>query len=198
MSHNLVLVTWDESSKAFESFNQLKNSSVHKIHEISLLKRQNDGRFKIEDQINPDQDNGIWSGSLIGALVGVLGGPFGIILGFAAGALIGESYDINNEKSDLAVLGKISQALPIGTVGILIDAFEESESYLDSFFEASEVTIYRWDYDEVQAEIEASVDAWNETQRIANLTLKEHKKAEHKAKRQAKWDAFKAHFSKHH
>ena len=196
MSHNLVLVTWDESSKAFESFNQLKNSSVHKIHEISLLKRQNDGRFKIEDQINPDQDNGIWSGSLIGALVGVLGGPFGIILGFAAGALIGESYDINNEKSDLAVLGKISQALPIGTVGILIDAFEESESYLDSFFEASEVTIYRWDYDEVQAEIEASVDAWNETQRIANLTLKEHKKAEHKAKRQAKWDAFKAHFHK--
>lgn len=133
MSHNLVLVTWDESSKAFESFNQLKNSSVHKIHEISLLKRQQDGRFKIEDQINPDQDNGIWSGSLIGALVGVLGGPFGIILGFAAGALIGESYDINNEKSDLAVLGKISQALPIGTVGILIDAFEESESYLDAF-----------------------------------------------------------------
>jgi uncharacterized membrane protein len=196
MSHNLVLVTWDESSKAFESFNQLKNSSVHKIHEISLLKRQQDGRFKIEDQINPDQDNGIWSGSLIGALVGVLGGPFGIILGFAAGALIGESYDINNEKSDLAVLGKISQALPIGTVGILIDAFEESESYLDAFFEASEVTIYRWDYDEVQAEIEASVEAWNETQRIANLTLKEHKKAEHKAKRQAKWDAFKAHFHK--
>ena len=196
MSHNLVLVTWDESSKAFESFNQLKNSSVHKIHEISLLRRQQDGRFKIEDQINPDQDNGIWSGSLIGALVGVLGGPFGIILGFAAGALIGESYDINNEKSDLAVLGRISQALPIGTVGILIDAYEESESYLDAFFEASEVTIYRWDYDEVQAEIEASVEAWNETQRIANLTLKEHKKAEHKAKRQEKWDAFKAHFHK--
>ena len=61
MSHNLILVTWNESAKAFESFTQLKDSPINKIHEVSILQRQKDGKFKIEDQINPDQDNGIWS-----------------------------------------------------------------------------------------------------------------------------------------
>lgn len=196
MAHNLVLVTWNNSAKAFEGFTQLKDSPINNIHEASILQRQKDGRFKIEDQINPDQDNGIWSGSLIGALVGILGGPFGMILGFTAGALIGESYDIDHEESDLAVLGRISKALPSGETGLLIDIYEESEDFLDAFFQKSEATIYRWDYEEVQAEIEASVEAWQETQRVANITLKEKKKAEHKAHRKEKWDAFKAHFHK--
>jgi len=30
------------------------------------------------------------------------------------------------------------------------------------------------------------------------LTLKEQKKAEHKARRQAKWEAFKSHFHREH
>jgi len=196
MSHNVVLVTWDESAKAFEGFTQLKKININKIHELSLIHRQFDGRFKIEDQVNPDQDNGLWSGSLIGALIGILGGPLGIILGFTAGALIGESYDINHEKDDLAVLGKISQILPVGKTGLIIDIFEESEAFLDAFFEKSGATVYRWDFNEVQAEIEASVEAWNETQRIANFTLKEQKKAEHKTNRQQKWESFKSHF--HH
>ncbi|WP_407308234.1 hypothetical protein [Acinetobacter sp.] len=196
MAHNIVLITWPESSHAFENFSKLKNSPIQNINEITLLKRQENGQFKIEEQMNPDQDTGILSGSLVGALIGILGGPFGIILGFTAGALIGGAYDINNEKNDLAVLGKISQALPLGTAGLLIDIYEDSEEFLDALFEKTGATIYRWSFDDVQSEVEASVEAWHETQRIANQTLKEQKKAEHKAKRQAKWEALKAHF--HH
>ena len=128
--------------------------------------------------------------------IGILGGPFGVILGFTAGALIGESFDIDHEKEDLAVLGRISQALPVGATGLLIDIYEETEDFLDAFFQKTGATIYRWDYDEVQSEIEASLEAWQESQRIANITLKEKKKSEHRLHRKEKWDAFKAHFHK--
>lgn len=194
MSHNIVLLTWEDSAKAFEGYSKLEHSSLKKIHTITLLKRQENGQFKIQQQTNPDQDNGLWSGSVLGALIGILGGPLGIILGFTAGALIGESYDINHEKDDLAVLGKMSQALSFGKNGILVDLYEEDESYLDGLFTDTDATIYRWDFDDVQSEIESSVEAWQETQRVANLTLHNEKKAENHAKRKEKWEAFKAHF----
>ncbi|WP_249883075.1 DUF1269 domain-containing protein, partial [Acinetobacter sp. 272263] len=198
MAHNIILVTWNESAQAFENFSKFKDSRIKDINEVTLLKRQENGSFKIEEQIDPKQNNGILSGSLLGSLIGILGGPLGLLLGFTTGALIGGTYDINREQDDLAVLARISQALPLGTVGILIDIHEESEDFIDALFEKTGATIYRWDYEDVQAEIEASIETWQETQRIANLTLKEQKKAEHKARRQAKWEAFKSHFHREH
>ena len=115
-------------------------------------------------------------GGLLGALIGILGGPLGIVLGFTAGALLGESYDINHEQDDMAVLTKISQALPEESTGLLIDAYEESEDFIDALFDKTGATIYRWSFDDVQSEIEASVEAWHESQRIANVTLKQQKR----------------------
>lgn len=198
MSHNVLLATWNESAKAkaLDNFTQLKNQYIKNIHEITIIERQPGGGFKIINQTNPDQDNGIWSGSLVGFLIGILGGPLGIVLGLTAGALIGSSYDIDHERDDLAVLGRISKALPIGTIGVIVDIFEESEQIADEFFKKSDATLYRWDYDEVEAEIEATVETWEETSRLANHALKEKKKVEHKEKRKEKWEAFKAHFHK--
>ena len=194
MAHNIILITWDEPSKAFEGFNKLKNSPIQNINEITLLKRHENGNFKIEEQLGPRQDSGLVGGGLLGALIGILGGPLGIVLGFTAGALLGESYDINHEQDDMAVLTKISQALPEESTGLLIDAYEESEDFIDALFDKTGATIYRWSFDDVQSEIEASVEAWHESQRIANVTLKEQKQAEHKARRQAKWEALKSRF----
>ena len=188
MAHNIVLLTWNETSKAFENFQKFKTVHLQNLHAVTLLKRQELGQLKVEEQINPHQDNGIWGGSLLGAIIGILGGPLGILLGFTAGAMIGASFDIDSEKDDLAILGKITQALPQGQVGILIDLHEEDETIINDLFTPTGASIYRWDFDDVQAEIEASVEAWQETQRIANLTLKQEKRAEHKAK----WEAFKA------
>lgn len=198
MAHHILLATWNELSKAkaLDSFTQLKAKYIQNIHEITIVTRQQDGSFKIINQDNPDQDNGIWNGSFVGFLVGILGGPLGIVLGLTVGALIGSSHDIDHEKTDLAVLGQISQALPIGSTGIIIDIFEESEQLVDDFFKQHEATLYRWDFDEVEAEIEASVETWQETSRLANLSLKEKKKTEHQARRKQKWQEFKAHFHK--
>lgn len=198
MSHHILLATWDESSKAkaLDSFTQLKNQYIKNIHEVTIVERQADGSFKILNQVNPDQDNGIWSGSLVGFLIGILGGPLGIVVGLTAGALIGSTYDIDHEKEDLAVLGRISTALPIGTIGVIVDIFEESEQIVDDFFQKTNATLYRWDYDEVEAEIEATAETWEETSRLVNLSLKEKKKEEFKEIRKQKWEKFKAQFHK--
>lgn len=194
MSHNIVLLTWEDSAKAFEAYSKLEHASLSKINAITLLKRQKTGQFKIEQQINPDQNSGLWSGGTLGLLIGILGGPFGIILGFTAGALIGGSYDINHEKEDLSILGRMSQVLDFGKNGILIDTYEDDESHLDALFSNTGATIYRWNFDEVQSEVESTVEAWQETQRIANLTLHNEKKAENHEKRKEKWQKFLEHF----
>lgn len=196
MTHHILLATWNESSKAYESFSQLKNSGLANIHQASIVERQQDGKFKIHDQNGDAPDTNTWGGSIFGSLIGILGGPLGVLLGFTAGALIGSAFDVDDANADLAVLGKIGQALPTGTTGLIIDIDEDSDALADEFFKASGATLYRWDYDEVEAEIEASVETWEETSRQANLALKEKKKAENKAKRQQKWQDFKAKFHK--
>ena len=69
MAHNIILVTWNESAQAFENFSKFKDSRIKDINEVTLLKRQENGSFKIEEQIDPKQNNGILSGSLLGSLI---------------------------------------------------------------------------------------------------------------------------------
>lgn len=194
MSHNLLLATWNDSAKAFESFTKLKNSDVSNIKQSIIIERQTDGSIKVPDQINNSEGINTLGGSLLGSLFGILGGPLGILLGFGTGALVGSLFDADDFDADQAVLAKISQSLPVGTTGLFVELDEHDEKLADVFFKQQQATLARWDYDTVETEIEASVEAWQEANRVANHTLHEQKKAENKAKRQQKWADFKAKF----
>lgn len=197
MSHHLLLATWADSAKAFESFTKLKNTTFsHDINSAIIIERQADGHFKIQDQFNNQDSTNTLGGGFFGSLLGILGGPLGVLLGFSTGALIGSLFDADNIDANQAVLSKISQSLPVGSTGLFIDLEEQDESLVDALF-PSDATLLRWDYDVVVSEVEASVAAWEEAQRIANHTLHEQKKAENKAKRQQKWADFRAKFQTH-
>ncbi|SPL72508.1 DUF1269 domain-containing protein [Acinetobacter stercoris] len=194
MTHHILLATWSESSKAYESFTQLKNADIGSINQTTIIERLADGSVKVQDQDGKALDANTWTGGLLGSLFGILGGPLGILLGFSTGALFGSFFDADQNSDDLAVLSKISQALPIGSVGLFIDIDEQNDKLADDFFKNSNATLYRWDYDEVEAEIEASVETWEEVNRQANLALKQQKKSENKEKRKQKWEEFKSKF----
>lgn len=194
MSRHILLVNWADSAKAYEAFSQLKNSAALNVLQATIIERQLDGKFVVKDEINATDGSNTLTGGLFGSLFGILGGPLGVLLGFGTGALIGSFADLDDSDAGQAVLAKISQALPIGSTGLFIDLNEESEAVANSFFSQSNATVLRWDYDTVVTEIEASVAAWEEAQRVANITLNEQKKQENKAKREQKWQDFKAKF----
>lgn len=196
MAHHILLATWNDSAKTYEIFTQLKNADIGNIHQAMIVERTADGSIKIQDETNNTAGENTIDGGLIGSLIGILGGPLGLLLGFSAGALIGSLVDLDQGTDDQAILAKISQALPIGSTGLILNIEENAEQLANDYFAQSEATLLRWDYDEVEAEIEASVESWEQANRQANAALRDQKKAENKAKRQEKWNEFKAKFHK--
>lgn len=195
MSHNILLATWSDASKAYENFTKLKNSQIVNINQAVIIERLENGSFKIVDHDGSlDPNDNTWTGGLFGSLIGILGGPLGILLGFTTGSLLGSLADSNTELSQAAVLSKISTSLPVGSTALFIDVNETDEKIADNYFKENNAVVYRWDYDDVESEIEASVGTWEEINRLANSALQEQKKEENKAKRKEKWNSFKAKF----
>lgn len=195
MAHHILLATWSESSKVYENFTQLKNAQIINIKQALIIERLPNGSFKIHDRDGNDVDANTWTGGLFGSLIGILGGPLGVLLGFTTGALIGSLSDADQYDESAAVLSKISQSLPVGSTALFLDVEEQDERLADDYFKANNAVLYRWDYDEVESEIEASVQTWEEVNRLANAALKEQKKEENKEKRKKKWNEFKAKFN---
>ncbi|MPW45833.1 DUF1269 domain-containing protein [Acinetobacter guerrae] len=196
MSHNILLLTWDNSSKAYEAYSQVKNQITDNVYQLAVIERQTDGQLKVNDGYSYTAGNNTIGGGLVGTLIGILGGPLGMLLGFSTGALIGSLVDIDDAGTDEAVLTEISKLLPLGSTGLLIDLEEQDENVTDSILRGSGGAIYRWDYDVVEAEVEASIEAWEQANKEANKILKEQRKEENKQKRQQKWSEFKAKFKK--
>lgn len=194
--HNIILVTWSESSKAFQVFSDLRKSGLANINLAAIVERNKSGALDIKEQLNNDYGSNALTGGMVGSLIGILGGPLGILLGFSSGMLLGSLADDGELIADNNVLTKISQVIPVGTTALIIDLTEENEETADNFFQLQQGTVLRWDYEVVEAEVEASLEALQEAQRIARVTLSEQKKAENKQKRKAKWETFKAKFSK--
>ncbi|NHB58185.1 DUF1269 domain-containing protein [Acinetobacter sp. 194] len=194
MAHHILLVTWRKSSKAYESFIQLKNQQNININQAIVVKRADDGSIQIQDNQGNDVDSNTLFGGLFGSLIGILGGPLGVLLGFSTGALVGSLNDADEFDENAAVLSKISQLLPLGETALFVDLEEEDESIADEYFATTHATVYRWDYDEVEAEIEASVETWDEVKRLTNVALKQQKKDENKVNRKKKWQEFTSKF----
>ncbi|OTG94932.1 hypothetical protein [Acinetobacter sp. ANC 3832] len=167
MTIHILLASWDDSTKAYDYFTKLTNSSIGNINQASIVERLSDGKIKIHDENNSSDGINTLSGGALGSLLGILGGPLGVLLGFSTDALVGTLFDAD-------------------------DFDETDDKAADTYFKDAHAVVYRWDYDEVEAEIEASVEAIKKANRQANKVLKEQKKEENKVKRQEKWAAFKA------
>ena len=92
-------------------------------------------------------------------LIGILGGPIGVLLGFTTGALLGSLVDVNKADQDQLVLSGISAALPVGQPALIVDAGENDEGILNSFFGTRDGQLSRWSYVEVEASAEAYEEA---------------------------------------
>lgn len=202
---NVIMVTFDVESQAYQAFSQLKNDSVNSAYTIlqmAVLKNEN-GRITAADGFDSgvDSADNTLVGGLIGSVVGILGGPIGVLLGASIGLLTGSIVDANDSDDNSSLVMYSSQALADGKTAIVALVQETDEQAFDLRLQNYDCLIVRWDAAEVADEVEQAEQTQKQLAREAREKLRAQKKAERKQqieeKRQAihqKFDDFKARF----
>lgn len=90
------------------------------------------------------------------------------------------------------MLENTAKKLDNGSTAIIILAQESNEAVLDAFFHRFKTVILRQDAAVAQQDVLAAIEAQEEVARQAHEAWKKQRKAERKAERQEKVEAFKA------
>lgn len=190
MEDNIVVVTFTETSQAYQALSELDRlSGVGDIDVRSavLLARTADG-FSIPEGADNAAGFYMAGGGLIGALVGVLGGPLGVILGGSIGALSGAPAETARMRDQEIALSNISKDITPGTTALVADVTEVGHEVLDKAMGTLGGTVTRHWAGDVYAEIEATKDA----QFDADVDALKARITEHRADRKEAWERFKA------
>jgi uncharacterized membrane protein len=178
---NVVVVQFDEPSKAYQALSVLKESDARGrigLESAAVVQRGADGELTIPDSADNAALVGTASGSLIGMLVGVLGGPVGVLVGWGAGALMGGAFDLERaDKSDEA-LSVLSRAIPPGSAAVIASIEEPAIQVVDAQMAQLGGTVTRRPQYEVVNELDAADDAAEAAAREARRTLRQERKAE--------------------
>ena len=152
---NLLIITFDNRSKATEGLNRLKDLDQLGdiiIYNQALVKNTGVNQFEILEHEGPDTEALPAAGAFGGAVIGALGGPFGIAMGMLTGATLGLADEANRLDFSSYVLDQVTNNPGIGKFAIILDVEEDTESILDSYMKSSDGYVLRTDitdqYDE--------------------------------------------------
>ena len=126
---NVVLVSFDEESKAYQAATVLKEASAEgriDLHAVAVMQRMEDGTLRVKEGDADDFPVGTWTGGVIGGTtggiigltLGVMGGPLGLLLGGAGGALLGSLIDLDTADEAESVLGTMARAIEPGNTAL--------------------------------------------------------------------------------
>ena len=192
---NVLAVNFTEDSRAYEALSSLKeldDQDQVDLTAAAVVVRSADGRIETKDQAGDTDLEGTATGGIIGLIIGILGGPFGVLLGGAAGLLIGSLYDIDESDATESALGDISRSVPAGHTALLAEADEPSPEVIDNAMKSLGGTVLRRSLDDVQAEIAVAEDAQRAAAKEARKRLREQRQAKTKEEIRAKIDELKA------
>ena len=206
VTENVVLVTFEEESNAYQAASALKEASAEgriDLHAVAVMQRMEDGTLRIKEGDADDFPVGTWTGGvlggttggIIGLTLGTLGGPLGLLLGGTGGALLGSLLDLDTAEEAESVLATMARAIEPGKTGLIAHVTEPAVEVIDGEMERLGGEVVRRPVYEVEAEIAAAEGAARAAEEEARRKLREERKAERKEKVQQKIDELKANFS---
>ena len=182
-TENVVVVRFDEPSKAYQALSVLKESDAAGrigLESAAVVERTPTGELRVPEGADNLTLIGTASGSLIGMLIGVLGGPVGVLIGWGAGALMGGAFDlVRDAKSDEA-LTALGRAIPTGSTAVIASVEEPAVEVIDGEMKKLGGEVTRRPVGEVLAELNAAEAAADAAAREARKKLFEQHKAEFK------------------
>jgi uncharacterized membrane protein len=200
---NVVLVTFDEESKAYQAASALKEASGEgriELHAVAVVQRAEDGTLRVKEGDADDFPAGTWTGGIVGGTtggiigltLGTLGGPLGILLGGTSGVLLGSLIDMDDADRAESVLATMARAIEPTKTGLIADVTEPAIEVVDSEMGRMGGEVVRRPVVDVEAEIAAAEDAARAAEEEAQRKLREERKAERKEKVQEKVESLKA------
>ena len=158
---NLLIITFDNRSKATEGLNRLKDLDQLGdiiIYNQALVKNTGVNQFEILEHEGPDTGALPATGAFGGAVIGALGGPFGMAMGMLTGATIGFADEANKLDFSSYVLDQVTKNLGIEKFAIILDVEEDTESILDSYMKSSDGYVLRTDITDQYGEYDQAQD----------------------------------------
>jgi len=192
--HNLIVVSFEDDSKAYEALSRLKQASGAgrvDVMSAAVLKRDDYGEISVPEAGDAVIGMGFAGGGLLGLLLGMLGGPLGMILGFGIGSVTGGYFDIERADRESSVLATVAAAVPAGSTALVAEVGEYAVEVVDGEMLQLGGTIVRTPAAEVLAALETAERAAKAAQKEAKRIMREERKQEAKAKLdeiEAKWD----------
>jgi uncharacterized membrane protein len=197
---NVVVVAFNDNSKAYEGFSTLKSLSDQQqltAKSAAVVERDATGTLQVQDSFEAGTGAATVGGGLVGMLLGVIGGPVGMVLGLTGGALAGGSFELRRADDQDEVLSQLNAAINPGHTVLVAQVNEPSEQVLDKAMATLGGTVVRRSEADVLSELEATEDAAHAAQAAARKAVREKKTAEIKEKSEDRIAALKAKFSRH-
>jgi uncharacterized membrane protein len=183
--HNVVVVTFDESSKAYQALTILRRTNAEGrvvVRGAAVVEREADGKIRVPEGDDNLIGAGVAGGSLIGITVGVLGGPIGMLLGLGTGALAGGLVDVDRADTSDEVLTQMGSEVPVGQTALIAEVDEYAVEVIDDEMGKIGGTVARHSAEDVLAALEASEQAAWAAEMEARRVMRERRKAELEAK----------------
>jgi uncharacterized membrane protein len=197
---NVVVVGFDDNSKAYEGLSTLKSLSDQQqltAKSAAVVERDPAGTLQVKDSFEAGTGAATVGGGFVGMLLGVIGGPVGMVLGLTGGALAGGSFELRRADDQDEVLTQLNAAINPGHTVLVAQVNEPSEQVLDKAMANLGGTVVRRSEADVLSELEATEDAAHAAQAAARKAIREKKTAEIKEKSEDRIGALKAKFSRH-
>jgi uncharacterized membrane protein len=179
-SNNVVVVRFDEPSKAYEALTVLKQCAEDDrigLESAALVERSADGSLHVVESAGNVGLRTV-SGSLIGMLIGILGGPIGVLLGWGSGAVVGGAVDVQRAGKSYGALGMLGNAIPPGSNALIANVSEPSVEVIDGEMGKLDGNVTRRTVEEVMDELESVEEAADAAAQEARRTMREKHKAE--------------------
>jgi len=124
----IVVATFDEESKTFQAFSEIKHLATQRkitLEGLAIVRRTANGGIETPEVVTSGQ-RGAFAGGLIGSLIGILGGPLGVLLGWGTGAFLGSLRDLNEVRSDISLIQRLSEGMNPGNVALMGEVSADS------------------------------------------------------------------------
>ena len=190
MDDNVIVVRFDEPSKAYQALSELNSLGREgrvDVRSAVLLERSKDGTVKMPEGSDSAAGFYLVSGGLIGMLVGALAGPIGMLLGGSIGAMGGSAGELARADDQDVALQAIGERIQPGSTALVAEVTEPAEEVIDGAMAALGGQVTRRPASDVYAEVVSAENASIE-EGVDALKARIH---EHHADNKEKWEAFK-------
>ncbi|MFI9157707.1 hypothetical protein [Kitasatospora aureofaciens] len=126
---NLVLLTFPDTTAWRSAFDEAQH--LPGLHAVAALERSSDGVLEMRDTFTRGAGVATVGSGVLGGLVGLLGGPIGMLLGFAAGAALGNAAEERYATEAGAAMIVLSPRVPDGGALLALDVRESSPGPAD-------------------------------------------------------------------